>query len=485
MLKKIKFINLIPHFLAALVTLAIIIACGSGEMIDVDENIVLIDQAKTNLGSKVDDIAKTYSSAAPVVPSSSSDDVIGGTESSSSESTDPGDPSSDSGDQGNSSSSLASSSSGESKYRLECKVVTNNIVMAPAGSTNVGKDKRPDVKCIGKESPYEEIDLDRAEDVDWVGNSPTWPSVKAGTYNVEVVVATDDPDKKSKCQGLKATCTPALVICPSTGCGTGGTSSSSAGGTSSAVTSSSSAGGTSSSSAAASSSSRANSSSSAASSSSAGTSSSSAGTSSNSVTATCNVNNLTNIVLGSNGNVSVPRPNIVCSDGTAAAAASFKSNNQDEVTGWASSGGTHTFYSAGTKAITMSSVVCGTTNATISNNSCGSFTIAAAPTTSSSSAGGTQSSSSAAGGGGNATAISIGNAAVDLAAGSTYTVTFTGSGGQLVCVANDKTSAERDFAKFNGTLVKLPAHNDQVAMGSASAPATVEMFISAKCRRDW
>jgi len=99
----------------------------------------------------------------------------------------------------------------------------------------------------------------------------------------------------------------------------------------------------------------------------------------------------------------------------------------------------------------------------------------------SSSSSATPSSSSTGG-----TPISIGETEVTLNAGTTYAVTFTGSSGsQLVCKFDSSEPNERVVAKFNNTEIKLPGYNTNVALGSASATATVEMLVTGKCKRDW
>jgi glucuronoarabinoxylan endo-1,4-beta-xylanase len=94
------------------------------------------------------------------------------------------------------------------------------------------------------------------------------------------------------------------------------------------------------------------------------------------VTATCNVENLeSSYAAGS----SVPRPNVTCSDGTPGTA-SFSANGS-EVTGWNAPGGTHKLYNTGTRTVTLSSVMCGSSTVSLSPPAaCGSFGIEAAVT---------------------------------------------------------------------------------------------------------
>jgi len=96
---------------------------------------------------------------------------------------------------------------------------------------------------------------------------------------------------------------------------------------------------------------------------------------------TCNVNNLNaSYTAGSN----IPRPNVSCGTGITVGTTSFSANGS-EVTGWASSGGTHALYNTGTRTITLTSVVCDGTQIVLNPAvSCGSIEIVAAPSSSSS-----------------------------------------------------------------------------------------------------
>jgi glucuronoarabinoxylan endo-1,4-beta-xylanase len=95
----------------------------------------------------------------------------------------------------------------------------------------------------------------------------------------------------------------------------------------------------------------------------------------------CNVDNLKSPYTGCN---SIPRPNIICSDGTTPGAATFNVGGSD-ITGWNYSGGVHDFCNPGTRAVNLSAVTCGSTSVTLNPPiSCGSFIIVA-PSSSSSS----------------------------------------------------------------------------------------------------
>jgi hypothetical protein len=93
------------------------------------------------------------------------------------------------------------------------------------------------------------------------------------------------------------------------------------------------------------------------------------------ITVTCNLNNLASSY---NAGSSVPRPNVVCSEGTPGAA-SFSSNG-NEVSGWANPSGTHPFYNPGTRTATLSRVTCGSTTVTTNLTCSGSFEIVPATT---------------------------------------------------------------------------------------------------------
>jgi glucuronoarabinoxylan endo-1,4-beta-xylanase len=103
----------------------------------------------------------------------------------------------------------------------------------------------------------------------------------------------------------------------------------------------------------------------------------------------CNVDNLKSPYTGCN---SIPRPNIICSDGTTSGSATFNVGGSD-ITGWNYSGGTHDFCNSGTRAVNLSAVTCGSTSVTLNPPiSCGSFIIVA-PSSSSSSVAESSSSS--------------------------------------------------------------------------------------------
>jgi len=112
-------------------------------------------------------------------------------------------------------------------------------------------------------------------------------------------------------------------------------------------------------------------------------SSSSVAVSSSSFNVTCNVNNLqSSYAAGSN----IPRPNVTCGNGATAGAATFNaSGSSDPITGWNSPGSTNEFWNPGTRTITLSKVVCGSTEVTLNPAvSCGSFEVVAASGSSSS-----------------------------------------------------------------------------------------------------
>jgi len=426
MFKKFKFINLMPHILAISATLAIIIACGSGE-VDIEDLEVRINNSSQDLIiNKIpyfeypssSSIEESSSSTAEVSSSSGN----GGSNIESSSST----TSSNSGGSLNSSSSIASSSSGESLYTLTCEVLVSPIEIRKNSASIPDGDSRPVVKCKTK-ATGDVVATIKGDNIGWTskGQPFSWMVPKIGTYNdkdiqVEIISG-------ATCLGEKADCKGSLTICYVGECANGSSSSSkassSSAASSSSVASSSSAGGNSSSSA--------------------------GGASSNSVTATCNVNNFkadkTYAV-----NEDVPRPTIVCSSGTAGTASFSVTNPTGTVPGWNNANGTAKFGNAGSpnpRTITLTSVTCGTAQVTLNPAAtCGTFSVVAA---SSSSAGGNTQSSSSAGGGGT-TDLVIPQNATDIAPG-TYNVTGHGCstwGNKLKC---GNSSGKKCSVTINGT----------------------------------
>jgi hypothetical protein len=112
-------------------------------------------------------------------------------------------------------------------------------------------------------------------------------------------------------------------------------------------------------------------------------SSSSVAVSSSSFSVTCNVNNLNSSYAAGS---SIPRPNVSCGTGITVGTATFNaSGSNDPITGWNSPGSTNEFWNPGTRTITLSKVVCGSTEVTLNPAlSCGSFEVVAASGSSSS-----------------------------------------------------------------------------------------------------
>jgi GH35 family endo-1,4-beta-xylanase len=93
----------------------------------------------------------------------------------------------------------------------------------------------------------------------------------------------------------------------------------------------------------------------------------------------CDVKNLASSYAAGS---SIPRPNVICGNRTAAGTASFSSGS--DITGWNSPGGTHAFYNTGTRIVTLNSVECGGTKVTFNPAiSCGNFEVVTASSSSS------------------------------------------------------------------------------------------------------
>lgn len=208
MAKKLRSFRILSCTVAVLATVAIIIACGNGDPIDVlgDKN---IDQAKIQLVNDPDrlsGIAEKTSSA----ESSSSEGEIDVDSSGSGDV----DVSSGGASPPASSASLPSSSAAEppssasvpDTHTLACAITKANSSL-PAG-VKVTKDKKPELTCteIAKPSNVNKLDADDAPDA-WEKN-PDWRSPQEGTYTGITVRI----DKGYPCQYLKATCTGTLTI---------------------------------------------------------------------------------------------------------------------------------------------------------------------------------------------------------------------------------------------------------------------------------
>jgi len=251
MIEKRKFINLMSLALAALVTVAIIIACGKGDPENIEGDIEReIELSKTFLKGNMKN--PDFMSSVTAYPSSSSKAVSSSSGKGGNSSNGNTSGSSSSNAQGGSSSDAnqGSSSSGESSYILTCEITGTGTAGKKVDLSEVTK-----VKCVAKSSPNTAINLDP--------DNFTWSyepelnerSPVAGEYSIEVEV----DESANACQGLKADCSGTFTVNAVVSSSSSKPSSSSVAASSSSVASSSSR--ASSSSVAASSSSRASSSS--------------------------------------------------------------------------------------------------------------------------------------------------------------------------------------------------------------------------------
>jgi hypothetical protein len=229
MVKKFKFFNLMPLILAVVAAIAIIIACGKGQIEDIDKDSDMsndVQDAVEKLEKIIDSISKIPISSSAKKESSSSAEKSSTSGASTSSSS--GTTSSTSGTSGSSSSSnQAQSSSGESLYSVTCTVVVDTWTV----NQPILKENRPEIKCTEKADPSNVIVLDPIYDVNWL-HAPTWNSPQEGDYsNIQVEIY----DDAEVCQELTATCSGTFRICPKSGC----LSSSSAAASSSSATPSS------------------------------------------------------------------------------------------------------------------------------------------------------------------------------------------------------------------------------------------------------
>ena len=190
MIKKIKFINLMPPILAVLIALILfIVACGNGDVEDIrknDEMGLTVDEAtKKLLEEKLSSVAQGISHQ-----------------------------------QGGSSSSKVI----DSLHVVTCKVVIDT------GSVDIliPKSNRPKVECATKANPDSVLKvLDPINDVQWFDN-PVWGFPEEGTYsNIKIEVLS----VAEFCKGLTATCSGTFRVCPSTGCPSSSSVASSSSGT--------------------------------------------------------------------------------------------------------------------------------------------------------------------------------------------------------------------------------------------------------------
>jgi uncharacterized repeat protein (TIGR02543 family) len=208
MFKKFKFINAMSLILAVLAAIAIIVACGKGDVINSDKD----DEEYQYIEDLIDKFQKEYLNSKEWMDSIGTAPSSSSIESSSSSYSAIGSSSSLPGSSSLPSSSSLSSSSVESLYRVECKVrdeAATGIEKTPIVAAN-----RPEVKCIEKAKPSNVVVLNPINDVQWI-SAPAWPSPQLGTYSDIQVKIYDDA---AACQELTAKCEGAITICPSTGC---------------------------------------------------------------------------------------------------------------------------------------------------------------------------------------------------------------------------------------------------------------------------
>jgi len=164
MINKIKFNNLIPPTLAVLVTVILVIACGKGELRDIDD-----DELKREIEKADSSLVKKISSFS-----------MGG-------------------------------GSASSKYTVKCTVVIDTGSV----DTAIPSGNRPKVECVETANPANVLKvLDSREDVQWF-DAPVWAFPEVGDYpsiKVEVYKGI------GACEGLTATCSGTFRVCPQTGC---------------------------------------------------------------------------------------------------------------------------------------------------------------------------------------------------------------------------------------------------------------------------
>jgi uncharacterized repeat protein (TIGR02543 family) len=185
MKKKFKLMNIMPHILAAATVIIVVIACGEGDIINVDNDYKTkreLEIADAELGRKLDSLAdERMKSSVVQLPSSGID--IG--ESSASDSTIVDVSSSAGADVSSSSIAEISSSSEDApsgssdSYELVCQLRTNKIVSVSRTEfdfeNSADSTKIPFVKCIrqGHDDSTDSTDLE-IDDVAWSRNGTPW-----------------------------------------------------------------------------------------------------------------------------------------------------------------------------------------------------------------------------------------------------------------------------------------------------------------------
>jgi hypothetical protein len=217
--KKLKLINIMPHLVAAVTVITIIIACGEGEPIDIADPIKKreIGIAEDELGRKIDSLAEERQKSSAVQPPSSgtvqgesssgtADVSSSGTVAVSSSDTEV----SSSGTAGVSSSSTPPSSS-SNPYTLKCEIdpeynpikSTKDKEFDLFDGDNVNlKNQMPAVICV--KNGTENTPLDPVVDVKWYnsGAELKWKTTKMEEQEIDLSVEAMDDE----CSGLSATC---------------------------------------------------------------------------------------------------------------------------------------------------------------------------------------------------------------------------------------------------------------------------------------
>lgn len=185
MKKKFKLINIIPHILVAVTAIAIVIACGEGDIINVDKDAKIKREmviAQGALDEKIDSINKArfgsssggeLSSGAESGESSSSEEASSGSGELSSSSTELGESSSGGSDL---SSSGTGTSSSSDEWELKCDMFNNPLVTKSIFGFELEEDidKIPVITCVKvgaapgeKGNPLEFDEVDWTPNIDW------------------------------------------------------------------------------------------------------------------------------------------------------------------------------------------------------------------------------------------------------------------------------------------------------------------------------
>jgi len=208
MSKKLRSWRALFCTLAVLTTIAIIIACGDGQPVDItsgeisgDINVasdVFIDEKMPAILSQA-----SQTSSSEEEPSSSSKDNNNDNSSSSEK---PSTQSSSSKESGNTSSSSneAQKSSNSSQYSLTCSVRNKNVAYKLAYDAA----EVADIIKIECKRSNTTINLHAINDINWSNNGSTirWSNMTAGTYaSIKIVVSNDE--ETPGCQGMDYICT--------------------------------------------------------------------------------------------------------------------------------------------------------------------------------------------------------------------------------------------------------------------------------------